>query len=188
MATEEALTFLHSKEGPFGRTSFPSLHLHPDGKISETEWNDRIVTFVLVHEGQLWSASEVDAHNVEHMELPFSNPSGDPEMMKAAYSHASDVMIMGALGGYEQGWDKVGPRLDWALKQFHGTRNQSFERLAAGNNADFGYEVFLEKSEARTGDTYLPMTLRVTHVFRKESGEWKLVHRHADPLKLKAPQ
>jgi ketosteroid isomerase-like protein len=26
------------------------------------------------------------------------------------------------------------------------------------------------------------MQLRVTHVFGKENGQWKLLHRHADPL------
>jgi ketosteroid isomerase-like protein len=25
-----------------------------------------------------------------------------------------------------------------------------------------------------------PSTLRVTHVYRRENGEWKIVHRHAD--------
>jgi ketosteroid isomerase-like protein len=25
-----------------------------------------------------------------------------------------------------------------------------------------------------------PITLRVTHVYRREDGEWKIVHRHAD--------
>jgi len=26
------------------------------------------------------------------------------------------------------------------------------------------------------------MVLRVTHVFRRDAGAWRLVHRHADPL------
>jgi len=25
-----------------------------------------------------------------------------------------------------------------------------------------------------------PYTLRVTHVYRREDGEWKIVHRHGD--------
>jgi ketosteroid isomerase-like protein len=29
------------------------------------------------------------------------------------------------------------------------------------------------------------MSLGVTHLFRKEQGEWKLLHRHADPLMSK---
>lgn len=30
-----------------------------------------------------------------------------------------------------------------------------------------------------------PMALRVTHVFRREEGAWKLMLRHADPLVAK---
>jgi len=27
-----------------------------------------------------------------------------------------------------------------------------------------------------------PMTVRVTHVYRREDGEWKIVHRHGDSV------
>lgn len=113
--------------------------------------------------------------------------SGDPGLVKDVFSHAGDVVIMGAWGGYERGWDQVEPRLDWAAKRFRGSRNQSFERLAAGNNVDFGYEIFLEKADVRLvgSDTYNPMALRVTHLYRRESDQWKLIQRHADFLKPK---
>jgi len=28
----------------------------------------------------------------------------------------------------------------------------------------------------------VPISVRVTTVFRRESGEWKIVHRHANPI------
>jgi hypothetical protein len=33
---------------------------------------------------------------------------GRPEPFKALWSHAGDVVIMGAFGGYERGWEQVG--------------------------------------------------------------------------------
>ena len=41
---------------------------------------------------------------------------GRPEPFKALWSHADDVVIMGAFGGYERGWKQVSARLDWAAK------------------------------------------------------------------------
>jgi hypothetical protein len=40
-----------------------------------------------------------------------------------------------------------------------------------------GYERF---SLSLDGGPVQPHTLRVTHVYRREDGEWKVVHRHAD--------
>ena len=58
------------------------------------------------------------------------------------------------------------------------------EYLSAGASGDLAYTVAIERSEALLAgqDEPAPMALRVTHVFRKEEGVWKLVHRHADPL------
>src|SRR5690349_22019981 len=50
-----------------------------------------------------------------------STASGNPAFMKQNASHSDDITIMGAFGGYEKGWDKVGARLDWAAAQMKGT-------------------------------------------------------------------
>jgi ketosteroid isomerase-like protein len=39
---------------------------------------------------------------------------------------------------------------------------------------------------AHSGAPPEPYTLRVTTVFRREDGEWRIVHRHGDSLKSRA--
>jgi ketosteroid isomerase-like protein len=34
------------------------------------------------------------------------------------------------------------------------------------------------------GGPVKPNTLRVTHVYRRENGEWKIVHRHGDHVPI----
>ena len=60
--------------------------------------------------------------------------------------------------------------------------------IASSFGTDLGYTVTLERSTGRTiaGTTEMG-SLRVTHVYRLESGRWRIVHRHADPLIDKRP-
>jgi ketosteroid isomerase-like protein len=57
-----------------------------------------------------------------------------------------------------------------------------FDVVAAGLSGDLAYVVGHERaaSSIEGGDDE-NLSLRITQVYRRESGEWKLVHRHADP-------
>ena len=111
--------------------------------------------------------------------------NGDSELWKASVSQRDDATIMGGWGAYEQGWNQVGARYEWAAARFResGARVQ-VEYLSSAVSGDLAFSVAIERSEALVAgqDKPAPMTLRVTHAFRKEDGEWKLIHRHADPL------
>jgi ketosteroid isomerase-like protein len=51
--------------------------------------------------------------------------------------------------------------------------------VAAGVSGDLACTVGFERSSLSIdGGPVQENVLRVTHVFRRESGEWKIVHRH----------
>jgi ketosteroid isomerase-like protein len=112
---------------------------------------------------------------------------GNAQPFKDLCSHADDVTIFGGFGGYEKGWiQQVEKRYDWASARFSSDndQNQQIETISLVETAQMAYSVEIERSQARIGNSneVRPLALRVTTIFRLESGEWKLVHRHADPL------
>jgi ketosteroid isomerase-like protein len=56
-----------------------------------------------------------------------------------------------------------------------------FEVIAAGVGNDLAYNVGYETSlVSLDGGPVGPSRIRVTHVYRRENGEWRMVHRHGD--------
>jgi ketosteroid isomerase-like protein len=109
--------------------------------------------------------------------------SGDPVPFKETVSHADDVTMFGGFGGWVKGWQEIEKRLGWSSSQYHGGTDV-IEPLAQGRSGDLGYTVHLERISVRQGPsaTQIEKTYRVTHMFRWEGDEWKLIHRHADTL------
>jgi ketosteroid isomerase-like protein len=111
--------------------------------------------------------------------------NGDPTLWKKNASHRDDVTIMGGWGGLAKGWTKVDPWYDWAAARFKESGAKvNIEYISSEVSGNLAYTATIERSEALVvgQDKPASMSLRVTHVFRKEDGVWKLIHRHADPL------
>jgi hypothetical protein len=126
--------------------------------------------------------AEADAAQVELQ-------SGKSEKYKALWSHADNVSISGGFGGdVERGWTNVSKRLDWAATQFSQGKN-TIERLIVYSNGDLAYVVQLEHIKFKVPATGADATrdFRVTMVFRREGGRWRIVHRHADGSTTKQP-
>ena len=117
--------------------------------------------------------------------------NGDPAAWKANASQGIDATIFGGFGGFEKGWGQVGDRYDWAASQFRASgATEVIEYLSTGVSGSLAYSVAIERSRVRIGNASDAgeLALRVTQIFRKENGSWKLLHRHADPmLERKAP-
>ncbi len=112
--------------------------------------------------------------------------AGDSAPFKALWSRGDDVTIFGGWGAYERGWEQVDKRLDWAASRFREGRG-TVEPLGMSESGDLAYAVYLEKSEVQVEgqEARQPMVLRVTHIYRREDGVWKIIHRHADAVAQK---
>ena len=106
---------------------------------------------------------------------------GVPEPYKALWSHRDDITLAGGFGGrIEQGWTQVSKRLDWAGSNFVDGRNE-IHRLAFSSSGDVGYLVQTEHVMFKTPAALTSeRNYRVTMLFRRENGEWRIIHRHAD--------
>ena len=64
-----------------------------------------------------------------------------------------------------------------------------FENIIGYVSGDLGYIVEIERFRGKIGGSQEagPVALRVTSVLRREDGEWKFVHRHADPITTEQP-
>jgi ketosteroid isomerase-like protein len=114
-----------------------------------------------------------------HDKLQGHATRSDTEPFLELWSHSADASIMAAVGGYHVGSDEVSKLLRWVSQRLR-SDTYSAQTLLAHNGADLAASVELENYTS-SGDGPA-MTLRVTHVYRKEDGGWKLLHRHAEQL------
>lgn len=116
--------------------------------------------------------------------------NGDPSDWSANASDAQDVTIFGAFGGFERGSAEVRARYEWASHQFRNSgSNQRIGYLNVVESGDLAVTIGIERQTAWIAHQSGPSAraLRVTQVFRRENGRWKLLHRHADPFVERLP-
>jgi hypothetical protein len=64
-----------------------------------------------------------------------------------------------------------------------------FELIVADVHGDLAYTVGYERSSVSVaGGPVQAAFLRATQTYRRENGDWKLVHRHADPADIPATE
>jgi ketosteroid isomerase-like protein len=107
---------------------------------------------------------------------------GDAATFAKTLKHAKDFTLMQPFGGVSHGLDTSSEHLK-ALGGFFRNGDVRQEVVQTIMSDDVAVLVTLEHQSVEVGG--LPMQkwpLRVTLVFRRQNGEWQLVHRHADPL------
>jgi ketosteroid isomerase-like protein len=105
--------------------------------------------------------------------------AGDAGPRMALWSRLDPVTVLGARRS-ASGWADLEALFRNVASWFSDSRDYRFELVAAGASGDLAYTVGYEHNEVMVEGEPRTYTLRATHVYRREGGEWRIVHRHAD--------
>ena len=107
---------------------------------------------------------------------------GDAGPRKAGWSATEPLTLFGA-EVERTGRPEIESTFDWVASRFQECRRFEYEVVAAGASGDLGYLVAYEHVTATVRGEEVSYVLRATNVFRREYGEWLVVHRHGDPAR-----
>jgi ketosteroid isomerase-like protein len=107
--------------------------------------------------------------------------NGDAAPRFAIWSTKDPVTVLGAWksGGGPQAVGDIFRDLEACSSD---CTSYSHEVVAADVHGDMAYTVGYEHTQGSINGIPQQYTLRVTQVYRREDGEWKVAHRHADRL------
>jgi ketosteroid isomerase-like protein len=105
--------------------------------------------------------------------------NGDAEPRIALWSRTDPVTVFGAKES-ASGWTDLEPMFRKVASWFSDSAEYAFEVVAAGASSDLAYTIGYEHNRVKVDGQPRSYTLRVTHVYRREDGQWRIVHRHAD--------
>ena len=124
----------------------------------------------------------LDATMARYRDAETALHNGDAAPRKLMWARTDPVTLFGAALS-ASGWAEIERIFDRLEASFSNCTSCEHEVIAAGASGDLAYIVAFEHTTASvSGSPSLPYTLRATTVFRREDEEWKVVHRHADPV------
>jgi ketosteroid isomerase-like protein len=106
---------------------------------------------------------------------------GDVEPRLAMWTRNEPVTVFGAWLS-DSGWEDVLKVFRGIATRFSNCTSYEFELIAAGAIGDMAYMAGFEHTSCSINGEPRTYTLRATHVYRREDGEWKIVHRHGDEV------
>jgi ketosteroid isomerase-like protein len=107
---------------------------------------------------------------------------GDSGKLDALVPHHGSASFHSPLGDTVVGAQNVASRYLADAKAFHSNGTTQLEVIQQADDGDLGFWTGFQIATVQIGDAVqaVEMRIRVTEVFRRLNGEWRLIHRHAD--------
>ena len=107
--------------------------------------------------------------------------NGDAAPRQAIWSREEPVTVLGAWKS-AVGQAQVRDLFQQLAGTFSDCTSYAYEVVAAEVIGDMAYTTGYEHTQASVNGEPRTYTLRATQVYRREGGEWRVAHRHADTV------
>src|SRR5918997_1911004 len=107
--------------------------------------------------------------------------NGDPAPRLAIWSTREPVSVLGAWRS-AVGQAELRDLFHSLADSFSNCTSHVYEIVAADLVGDIAFTAGYERTQASINGEPRRYVLRATQIYRREDGEWKVAHRHADPL------
>jgi ketosteroid isomerase-like protein len=105
--------------------------------------------------------------------------NGDADPLADIWSHSTAVTAMHPIGGRQVGWDAVRTSFEEVAQLASDGKVELKDQLihVAG---DVAYEVGVEHGQLKLAGQQVTIEHRVTNIYQREAGGWKMIHHHTD--------
>jgi NAD(P)H-dependent FMN reductase/ketosteroid isomerase-like protein len=127
------------------------------------------------------ATADFDAFMKDRERIASAYSSGNPQPLDAIVVRDGSATFFPPRGRIVKGSAAVAKRYHQDAKLFSPRSKNELEIIEA-RAGEMGFWVGLQRFEGAIGGKSANLTLRITEIFRRVRGEWKLVHRHADGI------
>ena len=105
--------------------------------------------------------------------------NGSSQSLSDIWSHNSEVTTMHPIGGRQVGWKDVWATWDQTAQVASEGKVELQDRFIRVVG-DMAYEIGVENAGFTLAGQKITDKVRVTNIYQKEGGTWKIVHHHSD--------
>ena len=105
--------------------------------------------------------------------------NGDAGPLADIWSHGATVTAMHPIGGRQIGWDAVRASFE-EVAQFASDGKVELKNQLIHVVGDVAYEAGVEHGQVKLGGQKVTIAHRVTNVYQREAGGWKMTYHHTD--------
>ena len=112
--------------------------------------------------------------------------AGDSAPVVRLSAQGGQATFFDPRGGFTEGAEAINRANHEGASQFGPNGTTELQVKDLGESGDLAFWTGLQTADLDVGGKPQSMRLRVTEIFRREDGGWKMIHRHADPLAEKS--